>query len=341
MLPSLKSILFITILLVTGVITYNAIFFVKTDSENSDTVQAVSTTTADTQQRRTLPFVAITTTPSAIVATISAPTTPPPLATTTYSDVSSVGTTTPALSAAFSCDFEDTYCGFTEQSKLGDVSSTETNPRRSSLIPIARNGKLGVRLHTEPGDSNVHGSGTWERNDLSLRSSSAYCNEGQEEWWAHSVLFPDDYVFPPIGKEAGIVMDFHHASSGGQANFELQTIPRLGLRLRGYGGPMINEGQYEAVIADPYGAPAGSVKKNVWYDFIYHVKWSSGPSGFMEAWLNGKKVMSYNGPTLYTGMPCYLKLANYHGAYGVPTSVIHDRIIRGTSAAAVSLTPLD
>ena len=243
----------------------------------------------------------------------------------------------PTAGVSWSCDFENEYCGFLEQSKLGDAPPSA---RRSSLVAPSRSGKLAVRLHTEPGDNNVHGSGTWERDDLSYGPSSAYCNQGQEEWWAHSVLFPDDYVFPPVGGAAGIIFDFHHNASSGQSNFEVQTIPGVGLRLEGHGGATIDGGRYDFVIADPYGAPAGSVKKNVWYDFVYHVKWNSTSSGLMEAWLNGKKVMTYNGPTLYTGISCYLKLANYHGPFGLPSSVIHDRVIRGNSAAAVAITPL-
>jgi len=61
----------------------------------------------------------------------------------------------------------------------------------------------------------------------------------------------------------------------------------------------------------------------------------------MIAWLNGKKIMNYNGPTLYRGISCYLKLANYHGAFGQSSSVIHDRVVRGNSAAAVSLWTLE
>jgi hypothetical protein len=60
----------------------------------------------------------------------------------------------------------------------------------------------------------------------------------------------------------------------------------------------------------------------------------------MEAWMNGKKVLTHNGPTLYAGQQCYLKLANYHDDFGQPSAVIHNRIIRGTSAAAVARTPL-
>jgi len=134
-------------------------------------------------------------------------------------------------SARYSCDFDGTYCDFGEQSKLGDAPPAS---RRSSLVSsVSRSGGQALRLHTEPGDTNVHGSGDWERNDVMRSPDASYCNEGQEEWWAFSVLFPSDYVFPP-GPGAGIIMDFHHNGSGGQANYEIQTIPGLGLRARAF-----------------------------------------------------------------------------------------------------------
>src|SRR5437763_14814245 len=67
---------------------------------------------------------------------------------------------------AFACDFENNYCNFSEQSYVGDYVGS-----RSSLVPSARSGSWAVRLHTEPGDNNVHGSGYWERDDLSAGPS--------------------------------------------------------------------------------------------------------------------------------------------------------------------------
>src|SRR5258706_588246 len=83
----------------------------------------------------------------------------------------------------------------------------------------------GVRLHTRPGDSNVAGSGRAERNDLALSQGTTDCYEGREQWWAHSILFPDDYVDPPKSSEKSwnwaVVFDFHNANpGGGQANFQ-------------------------------------------------------------------------------------------------------------------------
>jgi len=242
--------------------------------------------------------------------------------------------TTIASNAAYSCDFENTYCDFNEHSKL------EPSGRRSTLVATAASGGRGVKLTTLVGDNNIHGSGTWERNDLSKPPDASYCNPGQEEWWAFSVMFPDDYVFPP-GPEAGIIMDFHHNASSGQANYEIQTIPGIGLRARGYGGSAINSGKYDALIPDPYGAPTGSVTRNQWYHFVLHVRWSPNGDGLMEGWLNGRKYQSYQGPTLYAGIACYLKLANYHAPFGQASSIVHDRVVRGGSATAVSALALE
>ncbi len=233
-------------------------------------------------------------------------------------------------------------CGFGEQAKV---------PGRASLVSIARDGPTGVRLHTEPGDNNVAGSGSSERNDLTLSVSTTDGYEGREHWWAHSILFPDDYVVPPTPTPGnwtwGIVFDFHDNASAhpnvpppAQANFHVDAMhDPIGLRLRGYGGSTTAPVTYQAVL--------GPVQKNVWYDFVYHVRWSSGPDGFFDAWLRkgdetiGRKVLTHRGPTLYQGLEVYLKLANYHSAFGQASSVIHDRVIRGTTPAAVSLTPLE
>ena len=189
---------------------------------------------------------------------------------------------------------------------------------RATLVTQARDGNNAVELTTQPGDSNLYGSGTAERADLDSGSSPSYCNQGQAEWWAHSLLFPDNYVVPPAGStwNWGVVFDFHHSGPTGQPNFQIASLP-----------------------TDPgfYRVPIGAVVKNQWYDFVYHVKWSSGSDGFFQAWVNGQQSLNYNGPTLYVGQSCYLKLANYHTPLGVAISVVHDRIVRGSARADVEI----
>ncbi len=241
------------------------------------------------------------------------------------SESSSSPSPNPASGARqFFCTFQNSpgECGFGIQAKASS---------RVSIVTGGRDGSTAVRLHTMPGDSNVFGSGSSERADLSLSQSETNCSQGKEAWWAHSVKFPSDYVSPTDG--FGVVMDFHHTGSSGQANFHVDSSRWDGkLHFRGFGGSQDN---------NEYGTVIGSIVKNQWYDFVYHVRWSSGSDGFMRAWVNGKKKLDHRGPTLYSGQGCYLKLANYHSPFGEASAVIHDRVIRGSTWQAVSRTTLE
>src|SRR5213082_1205764 len=231
--------------------------------------------------------------------------------------------------AVWSCEFTNspTDCGL----YLEAVASN-----RATIVSPGRDGPTAVQLTTQPGDINIAGSGSNDRADLVLARSSTYCNQGQDEWWAHSLMFPPGYVPPPVAAvwNWGALFDFHNSSpGGGQPNFMVYATP-TGLELHMAGGAnTVNR------PSDPgyYSIAIGPITKNVWYDFVYHVKWSSGSDGLFQAWLNGRQVMNYSGPNLYVGQSCYLKLDNYHTPLGVPVSVIHSRVVRGATQADVQI----
>jgi hypothetical protein len=241
--------------------------------------------------------------------------------------------------AGFSCTFaiSPSDCGFYEQARA---------PGRATLVTPGRQGGSAVRLRTHPGDINVHGSGRAERADLVLSQAATDCYQGREQWWAHSILFPDDYVDPPASTPSewnwGVVFDFHNsAPGGGQANFQINAMPVTAIAADRPTGLSFQVAYGTQANPTLHRAPIGPVVRNVWYDFVYHVKWSSGADGYITAWVNGALKMDYRGPTLYAGQGCYLKLANYHSAFGRASSVIHDRIVRGATAEAVALSPLE
>src|SRR5437879_1337262 len=231
--------------------------------------------------------------------------------------------------AVWSCEFTNspTDCGL----YLEAAAST-----RATLVGPGRDGPTAVQLTTQPGDINIAGSGANERADLVLARSSTYCNQGQDEWWAHSLMFPPGYVPPPVASvwNWGALFDFHNSSpGGGQPNFMVYATP-TGLELHMAGGAnTVNR------PSDPgyYSIAIGPITKNVWYDFVYHVKWSSGSDGLFQAWLNGRQVMNYSGPNLYVSQSCYLKIANYHTALGVPVSVVHSRVVMAHTQADVQI----
>ncbi|TLZ34281.1 MAG: hypothetical protein E6K24_15770 [Gammaproteobacteria bacterium] len=235
--------------------------------------------------------------------------------------------------ARFACGFETSWsaCGFGEQARARD---------RISLVEVA--GRPGVRLRTLPGDREIAGSGEAERADLALSPEATGCVEGREQWWAHSLLFPSDYELPVVTAADswpwGVVFDFHHTGSTGQANFQVDVAdfpPRLRFAISA--GPVVSSGAP--------GSPTrrweiGPIVKNRWYDFVYHVKWSAHGDGWFDAWVDGKQIVHYLGPTLYAGQGCYLKLANYHTPVGKPVSVVHGRVLRGPTREALGSGPL-
>lgn len=242
---------------------------------------------------------------------------------------------------------------FEESPLEGGFISQCKDPSRITLVPIARDGNTAVQLTTLPGDNGIAGSGEMERCDLILSQELTDGYEGHEAWWAHSVYAPQAAQLPTW--QSYVLFDFHNTLSGpGQANFMLnhrrQINPVTGqedvtkpgiLQFSGYGGEVNGAGYYAA------DALLGPMQKNVWYDFLYHVRWSSGPDGFFDAYVNGVQKLWRRGPTLYAGQGVYLKLANYHNPVCDPypaciggkdhfaSSIIHDRVRRGATRESV------
>jgi hypothetical protein len=202
-------------------------------------------------------------------------------------------------------------------------------------------GRNAVRLLTMPGDSNLYGSNDAERCDLRLGNDVSDAKEGREWWFKHSVWFPDDYVDQPQSNGTwnwGSVMNWHDdADSGGsQGPLQMMNMPMtatsqdraIGLTFQVYGGDPNSQrrGQF---FASP-------ISRNVWYDFTYHIKWTSTASGFCDGWLNDKQFMAYKGPTLYTGRGAYLKLTNYHTAHGKPSAMLHGPVVRARTREGLS-----
>lgn len=230
----------------------------------------------------------------------------------------------------FSCTFSRSWssCGFAAQTK---------SPDRITEVEVA--GVPGVRLETQPGDHDIAGSGRAERADLALSPEGTGCSQGEEQWWTHSLLFPDDYT-PPLASRAdtwpwGVVFDFHQTGSDGQANFQIDVVGKPPeLRFSISAGPVVSNG---APGSPTRHFPIGPIIKSHWYRFVYHVRWSSGPDGFFDAWVDGRRALDYRGPTLYAGQGCYLKLANYHTPIGKPVAVVHAQLVRAATRQALGL----
>jgi len=201
-------------------------------------------------------------------------------------------------------------------------------------------GRDGTMLTTQPGDANIAGSGASERCDLTLGASGSYGNQGQYEWWAVDFLFPSngwhELPMSPANAQpwyfqlAGI--EFHNSASGsGQANVQTIVYPPTG------SDPGRNTGMYCTLSYGNQNAPdkeetkirAAPMPTDWWIRHVCECKWSSASDGVYRLWEGASLLAEYLGPNLYPGQSVYLKLPNYHTAFGKSQSVVYGRVARG------------
>jgi len=90
----------------------------------------------------------------------------------------------------------------------------------------------------------------------------------------------------------------------------------------------------------------GTLQYDHWYHFLVHARWSTGSNGFMELWLDRKKVVprvygatlrNQNSPASsdFRSPGMYVSQGIYRGAYRSTNTVIHDGFCRASSRRLV------
>ncbi|HEX5758001.1 MAG TPA: heparin lyase I family protein [Thermoanaerobaculia bacterium] len=94
----------------------------------------------------------------------------------------------------------------------------------------------------------------------------------------------------------------------------------------------------DKTIERRYGAPGGEVWYG-WTDLVFHVRWSEGLDGFVEAWLDGRPFTEgrAHGRNLYGPVANYLRLGFYRGKGVQATQHVYlDEVRLGGSYFAVA-----
>jgi hypothetical protein len=235
----------------------------------------------------------------------------------------------------FQSDFET---GGLEGWTLEDI------PRPDSAVVVpapVRKGRYAVRVSLAPGDR----AARKERAELKLadkRIERTRGQEGGEMWYGWSFLLPAEHADPPAG-QFQILAQWHHRPHPAAERRKRGRVtgpPPLALYLEPLHGRdvLILIGQ-PSPQAPPSNLGAQPIRRGAWNDLVFHVRWSTGTDGFVEAWLNGGPFTAgkHYGPTLYQPVSSVLRLGLYRGK-GVPTTnhVFLDEIRIGASYRAVA-----
>jgi hypothetical protein len=241
--------------------------------------------------------------------------------------VLNVASGAPRVSAPWRGDFE------TGNLSQWDWGLQAMEPSRATIVTAPhREGTYAARFEVRPGD-NVSSTTGGERTELLISSPTTEAYEGQEQFWAWSTYFPSDFDAPR--GSWNVFTQFHHAGISGQSNIHFAVRePRSRIELRVMGGDFEAPARKDFVLA--------LLTKGRWYDFVFHVKWSSHRSvGFVEVWVNRQRVVPKTStPTLYEGQSVYLKQGYYRAPYGGTSVVYHDGMRRGSTFAEVAGLPL-
>lgn len=119
-----------------------------------------------------------------------------------------------------------------------------------------------------------------------------------ERWYGFSIYLPTS-SWKQHDVSAEVLTQWHHAGNTGSPPLALVT----------------RNGSWEVdQVWENYnvGTPIGAYQVGHWTDWVFHVKWSPGTGGLVEAWKDGTKVFTHSGKNKYDdGAGVYMKFGIY------------------------------
>jgi hypothetical protein len=189
------------------------------------------------------------------------------------------------------------------------------SPDRLQIVQApspVREGRYAIKVTVRQGDDPIHSGGN--RNELFYNS---YDPLGSEYFYAWSTMF--DSSFPSYPSWQLFTQWHQQADCCGSPPVQFYVNGEtVYLEIGGNGRRM-------------WSTP---LVRGVWYDFVFHVKWSDNPNvGFVELYLNGDLVLPRM--MVATNMPGqrnYLKQGLYRNQVIAPTGIVyHDAMTQATS----------
>ena len=119
--------------------------------------------------------------------------------------------------------------------------------------------------------------------------------------------------------------------------------PPISVHFRAGGGSQGFQIKYGRIQRkDPIQIFDAPIQKGKWVDLMFHIRFSQGNDGFLEAWKDGVALTSdrgatrITGPNMYNAEPNYLRLGLYRGKGQTQTNTFYyDEVRIGTTKAAV------
>ena len=191
-----------------------------------------------------------------------------------------------------------TYLSYTSPTAYGSLQKYGTYSI-NRVNTVARTGSYSTRYELRKTDGLI---GYGKRSEACRYSKSEPVVK-VERWYAASYYLPSDYVTDAAPE---IVSQWH--SNIGSPPLALWT----------------QNGQWRITRFGNKQTILGNYTKNKWTDFVFHVKWSTGSDGLIEAWKDGVKVLTFNGATAISGTTYapYMRTGLYKWPWNPTSSIV-------------------
>jgi Polysaccharide lyase len=168
-------------------------------------------------------------------------------------------------------------------------------------------------------------TGTSERAELS-EADQLHLPTGTDVWYSFALYLPVD--FPVVDRR--LVLGQWKQGCG---NCTADHSPGIANRYRnGVFSITIQDGDRRVVLFEEKADIRGR-----WNHLVYHLKLVPRPEGFLQAWLNGRQVVDYQGPIGYPDDldHVYFKIGLYRDNLADPMTMLLARFRRGSTRAEV------
>jgi hypothetical protein len=192
----------------------------------------------------------------------------------------------------------------------------------------ARSGKRSARITVKEGDIEQVGDDGMRTERAELDSGNLPLL-GRDAWYGFSLLLLPDF---PVVDDRLVISQVKQS--------DVEGSPLLGQRFRA--------GRHSLTMRLPGATSAKTsrlpdLRLGRWMDMVYHLRYSPGEDGRIEVWMDGQRVLSYEGPTASKqgNDRFYHKVGLYRDRWKEPMTLYVDNYTVGESFDQVDPSKFD
>ncbi len=230
----------------------------------------------------------------------------------------------------------------------GDFSNWDTRQGAQAdslqiVTDVVRRGRYAAKFTVRPGEIVSNGN----RAEITHDHAD---HPGSKRWYAWSFFVPSDFQDTEWQPKLWQCIGQWHDQPDPRLGETWKTFPGHSPSIALYytsknGVPAIE--LWHGPKKDQDIVAVAPIRKGEWMDVVFHIGWSPGADGYVEAWLNGNPLIAPEGdqhkvfgPNMWNSYSHFLKIGLYRSSrFTTTNSIYYDEVRVGNSQEEVALKP--